>query len=53
MERAIVNTVAPDSLEYVEFFAQFRCHSVQFEVRINKETSKHVVKYDMHGVLYL
>ena len=47
--RAIFETVAPDSPEYIDFLHNSGV-TTQFEVRLNKETKKRVVKCDICGV---
>ena len=47
--RAIVETVAPDFPEYIDFLHDSGV-TTQFEVRLNKETSNRVVKYNICGV---
>jgi hypothetical protein len=47
--REIVETVAPDSPEYIDFLHNSGI-TTQFEVRLNKETKQRVVKCDICGV---
>jgi hypothetical protein len=47
--RPIVETLAPDSPEYINFLHDSGV-TTQLEVRLNKETSKRVVKCDICGV---
>ena len=47
--RATVETVAPNLPEYIEFLHNSGI-TTQFEVQLNKETGKHVVKCNICGI---